>query len=346
MTITILSTAQHGAERGALQAAIDLGLTIGGWRCAGDDVPPIFATTMRQTSSVDRGMARRLCVQDSDGTLALSGSIAPVGVVAFLDRVTEQQGKPFMSVVLGDKLPEAVRGSVLDWMRDNSIARLYVAGPAEDDEPGVEARARAAVKFLLEPLALDQLGKFVDIVKLLEGAVDSDQPRIGMSPDPVEDRARSYHALVATAPGPIGVAEPDDPLDEFLESLECCPRPPTEADIDRLTEEFYKLDGNGAGGSLHVVLDDGNWERDCVEFCRKWAVDRNDIAGERFADLLLTLTDEQLRAWLGAGYCGTCGADPGDPHSHGALFKTPGGRCPRCGSEPAQQPQTEGDPPA
>jgi putative molybdenum carrier protein len=260
MTLTVLSTAQHGAERGALQAAIDLGLMIDGWRCAGDDTPPIFATMMRETSSSDRGMARRLCVQDSDGTLALSGSIASVGVVAFLDRVTEQQGKPFMSVVLGDKLPEAVRGSVLDWIRDNSIARLYVAGPAEDDEPGVEARARNAVKFLLEPLALDQLGKFIDVVKLLEGAVDSDQPKdpvfhnestledvaarvsaVGGRPshvaiplenvdvalaaglavecmpaqvDSVEERARAYHALVVTAPGPIGVAEHDDEDDD------------------------------------------------------------------------------------------------------------------------------------
>ena len=182
MTLTIIAGGSTGAERGALQAAIDLGLAIGGWRCAGDDTPPIFATAMRVTSSTDRGMARRLCVQDSDGTLALSRSIAPLGVVAFVDKATEQQGKPFLSIVVGDKMPDEVRGSVTDWMRDNQIERLYITGPAEDDEPGIEAAARKVVRWLFEDLALEQLGKFIDVVKLLEGAVDSDQPGTLMTP--------------------------------------------------------------------------------------------------------------------------------------------------------------------
>lgn len=184
MTITIIAGGSPGVERGALQAAIDLGLAIGGWRCAGDDTPPIFASAMRTTSSADRGMARRLCVQDSDGTLALSRSIAPVGVVAWADKETARQGKPFLSIVLGDQLPPAVRGSLADWLRDNGIQRLFVTGPAEDDEPGIEAATRKAVRWLFEDLAADELGSLVEIMKLLEGAVDSDQPRM---PHPVRE---------------------------------------------------------------------------------------------------------------------------------------------------------------
>lgn len=175
MTLTIIAGGSPGAERGALQAAIDLGLAIGGWRCVGDDTPPIFAGAMRETSSTDRGMARRLCVQDSDGTLALSSSIAPIGAVAWADRETERQGKPFLSVVLGQR-SDALRGAVLGWMRDNDIARLFITGPAEDDEPGVEIAARRAVRWLFERAAVEELGALVDVMKLLEGAVDAPPP--------------------------------------------------------------------------------------------------------------------------------------------------------------------------
>lgn len=77
--IRIVSSGAAGAERGALEAAIDLGLDYDGWRPepAGqfidgrmvDDRPPdIFSTRLRPTSG-NPGMARRLNVQDSDGTL-------------------------------------------------------------------------------------------------------------------------------------------------------------------------------------------------------------------------------------------------------------------------------------
>ena len=120
----------------------------------------------------------------------------------------------------------------------------------------------------------------------------------------------------------------------FLVSLECCSRPPSHDDVKRLSDKFYALPGNGAGGSLHVVLDDHNWERDSVEFCRKWAADRGDVAGERFAELLLTLSDDQLHAYLGPSYCGRCCADYGDSHT-GQTFDNVDGRCPDCGSWPA-----------
>lgn len=98
----------------------------------------------------------------------------------------------------------------------------------------------------------------------------------------------------------------------FLESLERSPAPIDRATFERLRDEFYALPGNGAGGSLHVVLDDNNWERVHIEFCLKWARGRNDVAGERFALLLLTLTDEQLCEWLGDGY------DDGPPAADGS----------------------------
>jgi hypothetical protein len=120
----------------------------------------------------------------------------------------------------------------------------------------------------------------------------------------------------------------------FLLSLECTPRPPSKADIERLRKEFYALPDNGVGGNLHVVLDDNNWQRCHVEFCRTEASNGGDIAGMRFAELLLTLTDEQLHEYLGPGYCGRCCADYGDEHQ-GQTFDNVDCRCPDCGSWPA-----------
>jgi Circularly permutated YpsA SLOG family len=177
VTLTIIAGGSPGAERGALQAAIDLGLPIAGWRTADDIALEIFSAHLRVTSG-GRGMARRLCIQDSDGTLALSSSIAPIGVVAFADRTAEAMGRPFMSVTLGHQMPEEVRASVLDWMRDEGVARLCVTGPDEDDEPGVQGAVRKVVTWLLEAAAAEELREFTRVqMGLLEGLVDSDQPK-------------------------------------------------------------------------------------------------------------------------------------------------------------------------
>ncbi len=61
--------------------------------------------------------------------------------------------------------------------------------------------------------------------------------------------------------------------------------------------EYHDLDGNG--GSLHLFLSDGNYEREHVEFCWKWAYDHNDPEGAALANVLLELTDEQRERLYG-----------------------------------------------
>lgn len=50
-------------------------------------------------------------------------------------------------------------------------------------------------------------------------------------------------------------------------------------DLKRLKAEFYDFDGNGCGGNLHVVLDDGNLEDRSVQSCIDSAVADKDEAG-------------------------------------------------------------------
>jgi hypothetical protein len=58
----------------------------------------------------------------------------------------------------------------------------------------------------------------------------------------------------------------------------------------------YKLlGGNGCGGSLHIVLGDGNIEDSHVSFCERWARDNSDPAGVELAALLLRMSKTQRR---------------------------------------------------
>lgn len=73
------------------------------------------------------------------------------------------------------------------------------------------------------------------------------------------------------------------------------PEKPTVAEIQRLVDLYYAIDGNGTGGSLHIVLDDYNVETGYVEFCEEWAIQRGDARGHRLAGLLLHMSTTQRR---------------------------------------------------
>src|ERR1043165_8197601 len=51
---------------------------------------------------------------------------------------------------------------------------------------------------------------------------------------------------------------------------------------------WYSLPGNGAGGVLHVLLDDGNTDCDCGDFCRE----EGNTLGELLNDVIFLLTEE------------------------------------------------------
>lgn len=57
--------------------------------------------------------------------------------------------------------------------------------------------------------------------------------------------------------------------------------------LREMIRQYYELPGNGAGGSLHVVLDDGNIDSQSIQYCRAIAADRGDWRALIIADLLL-----------------------------------------------------------
>ncbi len=71
-------------------------------------------------------------------------------------------------------------------------------------------------------------------------------------------------------------------------------------------EAYYSV--CSTGGSLHIVLDDGNWRRDDLSFCLNRAIADGDHFGVAIATALLELPDECLKAAAAADYMPHCAA--------------------------------------
>jgi len=54
-------------------------------------------------------------------------------------------------------------------------------------------------------------------------------------------------------------------------------------------------DAEPVGGSLHIVLDDLNWERHHITWCAGYACGKEDGFGNDLASLMLAMSDAQLQ---------------------------------------------------
>lgn len=184
MTLTIVSGGQTGSDRGGMDAAIRLGLDYGGWATAdykAEDgaIPAIYASKMKACSSREYNLRTRLNVQDSDATLIVSYAETLTGGSDFTARECRRQRKPCRHLVLprgrGQVTPE-LRSTLLDWLANNHVAVLNVAGPRESKEPGVQAATCAVLIWILDGVAVEELGNLTEQLALIAGAIDSDAP--------------------------------------------------------------------------------------------------------------------------------------------------------------------------
>ena len=68
---------------------------------------------------------------------------------------------------------------------------------------------------------------------------------------------------------------------------------PTIPEVLPLVRAYYAKPGNGCGGSLHIVLDDGNVDAADVQWCLRYAQEQGDEDGVRLASLLLQMSRTQ-----------------------------------------------------
>jgi hypothetical protein len=145
----IVSGGQTGVDRGALDAAIEIGLAHGGWcprgRLAEDGVIP-SRYELRETASSEYPVRTEQNVLDSDGTLILYwGKLQ--GGTELTYRLARKHGKPWLLV---DLMSPVDASRVRQWLSQHQVAVLNVAGPRESSRAGIAALTRRLLNEVLQ----------------------------------------------------------------------------------------------------------------------------------------------------------------------------------------------------
>lgn len=144
----IVSGGQTGVDRGALDAAIFLGIDHGGWcprgRLAEDgQIPSRYELT--ETDSAKYPVRTEQNVIDSDGTLILYQR-EMLGGTSLTSRLAKEHDKPCLAIDLTGPVdyPATRR-----WIADHAIEVLNIAGPRESSSSGIADAARSFIVRLL-----------------------------------------------------------------------------------------------------------------------------------------------------------------------------------------------------
>lgn len=143
----LVSGGQTGADRGALDAALALGVPVGGWCPRGrraEDGPLPARYPLRETPSAAYAQRTAWNVRDSDATLVLAFR-PPTGGTALTLREAAARGRPHLNVTPAPAEVAAVRA----WIEREGVRVLNVAGPREAEAPGIYAAVRRFVEALL-----------------------------------------------------------------------------------------------------------------------------------------------------------------------------------------------------
>lgn len=154
-TLKIYSGGQTGVDRAALDAAKQHKIEHGGWcpkgRKAEDGVID-QSYLLIETNSFDYRERTRLNVQDSDGTLILFKDTLEGGTRYTYDYTIKIQ-KPTLLINL-DTAPDYK--NIINWLRENKISLLNVAGPRESKNPGIYASAKNILSTLIAQLSIQK----------------------------------------------------------------------------------------------------------------------------------------------------------------------------------------------
>lgn len=70
---------------------------------------------------------------------------------------------------------------------------------------------------------------------------------------------------------------------------------PTVPQVLPLALAYYAKPGNGVGGALHIVLDDGNLDNESINYCITFAIARGDVDAFNLGKLLLQMSATQRK---------------------------------------------------
>jgi hypothetical protein len=136
----IKSGGQTGVDIGALVAARNLGIKTGGWAPKGflteDGLKPELAK-YNLVETYDPGYITRTVrnVSESDGTIRIATNFESRGEVCTLKAIQKHK-KPHLDIHPSADFEENVQ-KVIEWIAQNQIKTLNVAGNRESVSPGI-----------------------------------------------------------------------------------------------------------------------------------------------------------------------------------------------------------------
>ena len=143
----IVSGAQTGVDRAALDVALTLGFPCGGWVPKGrraEDGPVPVSYPMRETGGSGYPERTLLNVRDSDATLILTCG-EPSGGTALTLEYAINLNRPHRVV---DLLDGTSTEEIKEWIEEEEVVVLNVAGPRESTSPGIYDQAADFLKAL------------------------------------------------------------------------------------------------------------------------------------------------------------------------------------------------------
>lgn len=152
--IKIVSGAQTGVDRGALDAALEAGVPCGGWcpegRKAEDGmIPDIYP--VRVIPGAGYAARTRQNVLDSDATLIIYFNELSGGTKYTLN-CCRTENRPYLLINANkDNVDDAVR-SLKEFVREHQLAILNVAGPRASNVPSAHGYTQNLMSRLLDSL--------------------------------------------------------------------------------------------------------------------------------------------------------------------------------------------------
>lgn len=157
----VVSGGQTGVDQAALDAAIAAGIEIGGWcpqgrRSEDGTIPERY--TLKETASRNYTVRTEWNIRDSDGTLIIAMKTL-TGGTRLTWQLTKKHGKPCHVVHLRESAGGELFSdqnsitdrcsAVVDWIRENRIRVLNVAGPRASSHPEIHTEAKQLLAAVL-----------------------------------------------------------------------------------------------------------------------------------------------------------------------------------------------------
>ncbi len=150
--IRIVSGGQTGADRAALDVALELGLDCGGWCPRGrlaEDGPIPERYPLRETTSAEYPPRTKKNVEDADATVIFDAPTGrPSRGTALTVRCCREAGKPHL-VLSGFPDVQADVAQLAAFLAEVQPGTLNVAGNRESGTPGIYQHVRQVLQFCL-----------------------------------------------------------------------------------------------------------------------------------------------------------------------------------------------------